>query len=194
MADVTVVGLDPGEAKLLKAVWRSMKRRCTVSTADGYARYGAKCVVVCPRWLASFGDFLADMGPRPSRLYSIERKENSLGYEPGNCRWATDAEQRRNRSDNRVLTFAGRSMVLEDWAPVVGILAGTIWERLRSGLSVERALFEPPGSAQRRVVVWRGERLHVGEWARRTGLKYQTICKRLDSGWSVEEALSKAVG
>ena len=36
------------------------------------------------------------MGERPSPAHSIDRKDNSKGYEPGNCRWATASDQTRN--------------------------------------------------------------------------------------------------
>lgn len=81
--------------------WTSMKGRCDHPKNASYPTYGAKGIKVCDRWY-DFLNFLADMGERPSLDYSIDRIDNSKGYEPGNCRWATRAEQAANRSDGWV--------------------------------------------------------------------------------------------
>lgn len=76
--------------------WQSMKDRCLNPRADGYCKYGALGVTVCDRWRDSFTAFLTDMGPRP-RGMTLDRIDPAGNYEPGNCRWATYAEQARNQ-------------------------------------------------------------------------------------------------
>jgi len=74
-----------------------MKNRCHNPKAANYARYGGKGVVVCDEWRSSFETFARDMGPKPSYKHSIERKDNTKGYNKDNCRWATTEEQAANK-------------------------------------------------------------------------------------------------
>lgn len=76
--------------------WSAMKSRCTNPNDHGYHRYGGRGITVCERW-NNFENFYADMGPKPSKSYSIERENNSLGYSPENCIWGTRKQQSINR-------------------------------------------------------------------------------------------------
>jgi hypothetical protein len=114
-------------------IWSSMVRRCTNPRNKAFPAYGGRGITVCDRW-RDFTNFLADMGECPEGL-SIDRKDNDKGYEPGNCRWATQSEQCRNTRRNVILTLNGVSHCLVEWAEITGINYGTLNDRIRRGWS-----------------------------------------------------------
>jgi hypothetical protein len=125
----------------------SMMGRCHNPRNKDYARYGGRGIVVCERWRASFSSFLEDMGPRPAGA-SIERVNNDVGYEPGNCVWADAVAQCNNRSSNHFLELGGRRMTIAQWSRELGIHSRTIAGRLARGLSNEEALTRPVDRGQ----------------------------------------------
>lgn len=76
-------------------IWRGITSRCKNRNNKDYHLYGGRGITVCDRW-CDFENFLADMGKRPSKLFSIDRINNDGNYEPSNCRWATAKEQKAN--------------------------------------------------------------------------------------------------
>jgi hypothetical protein len=124
-------------------VWQQMHARCTNRRYHYYARYGGRGIKVCKRW-NSFANFLADMKRRPSKEHSIERRNNDGNYCPENCYWATRAEQGRNKSNCRLITFQGTTRTLTDWARAIGMATSVLSNRINThGWEIERALTTP---------------------------------------------------
>jgi hypothetical protein len=103
------------------AVWRTMIARCMNPKRKEYHSYGGRGITVCARWLASYENFIADMGPRPPPTHSLEREDNDAGYGPSNCKWATPFEQASNKRNSVRWTFAGVTRIASEWARALGI-------------------------------------------------------------------------
>lgn len=82
-----------------------MHLRCEDPNHIAYRHYNKRGIKIHPSFhkslpdLQGFKAWLKEMGPRPSKLYSTDRIDNTRGYEPGNIRWATATQQRQNQGD-----------------------------------------------------------------------------------------------
>lgn len=180
-------------------VWSAIYQRCTNPNARSYPRYGGRGINMSHRWANSFEAFMKDMGPRPSILHSIDRKDNDKGYYKSNCYWATDEEQANNKRNNVRLECNGLTMTLAQWAKKTGLDEGCISRRIFArGWSVDRALNTP--TKNRLFVpqiyfalIFNGTKKTFDEWAKITKIPSRLIKKRLTRGWDVRSALSTPV-
>ena len=133
-----------GKDHPLYVVWRKMRERCYNPRHDKFRFYGARGITVCDQWRHDFAAFLADVGDRPTPEHSLDRIDGSKGYEPGNCRWATQTEQTRNTRRTHFVEFQGRTMSLAEAVEISGLPYRTVNARIkRLGWSTERALSVP---------------------------------------------------
>lgn len=124
--------------------WSGMMQRCTVKTNKAYKRYGARGIKVCERW-RTFANFLEDVGLKPSKDHSLGRQDDNGIYEPGNVRWETKEQQANNCSDNRMITWNGKTQTMAQWSRECNIPYSRLRMRLVSGWKIEDALTKPKG-------------------------------------------------
>lgn len=124
----TSIGRKP---TLLRRKWCSMHARCYQESHPANEHYRSLGITVCERWhgFEGFQAFCDDMGECPPGL-TLERVDNSKGYGPDNCRWATWQEQAENRENK------GRPVDLMSWRQicmVLGVPYHRTYQRLRLG-------------------------------------------------------------
>lgn len=120
--------------------WDSAKARCHRPSHAAWRNYGGRGIKVCARWLGSFANFWADMGPTWQPGLTLERKNNSRGYSPGNCVWATVLRQHNNTRTNTYLETPKGRMTIADAARAYGVTYGTLLYRIGKGWPLAKAL------------------------------------------------------
>ena len=84
--------------------------------------------------------FYQHIGPRPSTSHSVDRIDNSKGYEPGNVRWATATEQARNRRNNVVTEINGERLTATDVCRIHGLNFKSVTRLIRAGHTGDEVL------------------------------------------------------
>lgn len=81
--------------------WQGMKTRCYNAKQPSYIYHGGLGIGVYEPWRDDFKLFhdwvLSNLG-LPAPYQTLDRIDGTKGYEPGNLRWASPAEQQANRS------------------------------------------------------------------------------------------------
>lgn len=179
--------------------WYDMVRRTIDPTCPNWKHYGARGIKVCERWHKDnpngFLNFLSDMGCKPTWEHRIDRIDNDGDYTPVNCRWATQKEQLRNTSRNRLITVNGVTKCVAEWSE---LLTGgsnkhreVITGRLERGWSPERAISEPIHNLPQKIsITIDGETHSIPEWSRIAGTKdYRIYQRRRYGGWTDRECV-----
>jgi len=92
-----------GTKTRLYNIWQNMLKRCNNPHSSRYSDYGGRGITVCDEWLhdfIAFRDWALTHGYRD--YLTIDRINNDKGYSPDNCRWATVAEQNRNKRPRKL--------------------------------------------------------------------------------------------
>ena len=118
--------------------------RCYNSNYEQYHRYGGRGITVCSEWLENqdaFVKWAVDNGWEKG--LSLDRIDNDGAYSPGNCRWATNKQQARNKSSCIYLKHNGETKTMIEWCELFGVphwLANNRWSRGERNFD---ALFSP---------------------------------------------------
>lgn len=148
------------EANTIHGLWHSptqnsyhcMLSRCLDPKDKFFHRYGGLGITICDRWLGpnGFKNFVEDMGIAPSGM-TIDRYPVRTGnYEPSNCRWATQLQQQRGRSNNHYVTIGEETYCLSEWCERLGLGRDLVNTRInKQGWDPVAALTTPKSQGKR---------------------------------------------
>ena len=142
-------GLSMGENGRIYKIHHGMIDRCYNEKNKRYKNYGGRGIVVCNEWLEetsgliNFHDWAIKNGY--SEDLTIDRSNVNGNYEPSNCKWATDTEQRNNKTNSRFLTINEETKTVAEWSRESGVSVPTIRSRLNLGWTGEKLLSPPRG-------------------------------------------------
>jgi hypothetical protein len=129
----------------LHRIWRAIISRCHNPNDTSYARYGARRIKVCQRWQESFEQFAKDVGTPSNDQALLVRVNDSKGYSPGNCRWATRGEL--NQSRTLIIEHNGERLRIDEWAARLGLSQQAISRRIlicrKHGANLAEAVATP---------------------------------------------------
>lgn len=184
---MTTHGMSQDGAGSAYMSWENMFSRCENPKSPAYKDYGGRGISVCERW-RKFENFFKDMGERPPGT-SIDRWPDKNGnYEPGNCRWATQAQQMYNTRQTISIEHDGRKLTTGDVAIECGVSADRVRYRVNHGMPQE--MVTSAEKLNERKIEHGGFSMNMAEWTRHLGLNRGTIETRLRRGKSIEEALA----
>lgn len=124
-------------------VWVDMNKRCHGGNPRFTKNYKDRGISVCPQWRHDPAQFFMDMGPRAEGM-TLERVDNSKGYSPENCIWASMKAQQSNKRTNTFLEMDGRRLTISQWAALLGVHKSTLGYRLNTlGWDARRTLSTP---------------------------------------------------
>lgn len=107
-------------------IWSGMIQRCRNENSKIYKYYWWRGITVCEEWKTSKW-FFNSMPEGYAEHLELDRIDNNGNYEPGNCRWATEQENARNRRSNIIIDW----MCLKDLSKEKWIHYKCVWSRYK---------------------------------------------------------------
>jgi len=99
---------------------------------------------MCEEWqndFMKFYEWAINNGYRDD--LTIDRIDNTKGYSPDNCRWATSKEQANNRTNNVVVEYNGKKLTLSQLAEKYNLPKYIVYNRYKAKWDIEDIVNRP---------------------------------------------------
>ena len=198
-------------------MWRTMNARCYTPSNVSFRNYGGRGISVHASWRIDptqptevnyqkylvFKEYLdTALGERPTDNHSIDRKDNSGNYEPGNLKWSTRIEQANNTRrqmsyklsipDNSLIHFDNELITLSEFSTKVNI--PTIICKYRYAQHPGNPDWIISDEYDNRYYEYQGHKYNMTELSLISGLSFQTLHDRINKrDWSVQRAVETSL-
>lgn len=108
--------------KRLENIFKGIKSRCYNPNNKSYKWYGAKGIGVYKEWMLNpktFENWAIHNGYNDD--LTIDRIDESKGYEPTNCRWVTHKSNARYKSTTKIIKVDGIELTGRGWSEYLQI-------------------------------------------------------------------------
>lgn len=131
--------------KRIHKIYKGIVQRTSNENNPAYPKYGGRGILLCKQWKnnsLAFVKWALKNGYQDD--LSIDRINNSKGYSPKNCRWATRKQQSRNTSVNVIITHNGITKTATDWSLDLGECKTLVSSRINIGWDPITAITTKP--------------------------------------------------
>jgi len=133
------------EKDRIRAIFHGMRGRCYNENNEAYKYYGLRGISICSEWLSDPEKFVEwSLSHGYANDLSIDRIDNDGNYEPGNCRWADDSTQSRNRRSSctaKIYKFNGEYVSVKDLCERLPLDRRTLRRGIAEGKHIQGAVF-----------------------------------------------------
>lgn len=135
-------------------IWSGVRERCLNPKKKRFKNYGGRGITICQHWKSAFINFYNDIGKRPSKEFSLDRRDNNKNYSCGhceeckekgwnaNCRWATRFEQANNRRNCLLYEYKGKPLTLSQISRLIGVHRNSLSKRIEKGMTINEATID----------------------------------------------------
>ncbi len=126
-------GITAGGKPRTFIIWNGMKSRCNNPKSVSYKNYGARGIKICEEWMTyeNFHKWAIANGYADG--LEIDRIDNNGNYCPSNCRWITQAENRKKTRNIHNITINGETHNVSEWCRMLHMSKSTAYKYLKKG-------------------------------------------------------------